>query len=140
SGHGFHRVDGRRSVPPAGGLLHDRGPSGRRPAPPRGCCVALSSLAGHHQCRTDEPLALRSVGECAAHIRLSWPPSACDTPRRVLRVIPGLAVNAELPWGNVDGCAVSATLSRLPGSALCCVMSDGGETGSLLRPNHTRDG
>ncbi len=42
--------------------------------------------------------------------------------------------NAELPWGNVDGCEVSAALSRLPGSALCCVMSDGGETGSLLRP------
>ena len=60
-----------RRVRPAGSLLHDRGPPGRRPAAPRRCGVALSSLAGHHQCRTDEPLALGSVGKRHAHIRLS---------------------------------------------------------------------
>ena len=63
---GLHRVNGHRRVPPSGGLLHGRGPPGRRPAAPRRRRMALSSLAGDHQRRANELLAVGSVLECDA--------------------------------------------------------------------------
>ncbi len=60
---------GQRGLP-ARGVLHAGGPPGGGPAAARRRGRPVCPLAGHHQCRTDELLALRAQRQRDAHTRV----------------------------------------------------------------------